>query len=54
MSAKRLNEKCIEKINNNKVLSTKTYNVLKDMKFDLQILLDDICNNIIDEKKHIK
>ena len=40
-------KECIEKILNDKVLPHKSLNILKDIEFDLEILLNEICNQSI-------
>ena len=43
---KKPEKECIDKISNEKVLPHKSYNILMDLEYDKQILLDDICNNL--------
>ena len=43
---KQRKKQCIDKISNDKILPHKSFNILMDMEFDEQILLDEICDNI--------
>lgn len=43
---KKTKKECIDKISKEKILPHKSYNILMDLEFDEQILLDDICDNL--------
>jgi len=47
-SDEELRNECIQKISEDKVIPPKSLNILKDIEFDLEILLDEICNTIDD------
>ena len=46
-------DECIEKIDEKKVMSQKTSNLLKDMEYDSRVLKEEICENLEEENDEI-
>jgi hypothetical protein len=41
-------KECVDKIENKKVISQKTQNLLKDVEYDTEVIKKEICENLDD------